>query len=81
MYIQPNKAKDSHERHQDGPYLELPVLLHFADSSHHLSLGVLQDVKHLALWAILDDHRVELATDLHQVVVLGGDREAEQELP
>ena len=76
------QVKDSNERHQDGPYPELPVLLlHFADGSHHLSLGVLQDVEHLALGAVLDDHRVELATDLHQVVVLGGDREAEEKLP
>jgi hypothetical protein len=76
------EVKDSDERHQDGPYPELPVLLlHFADGSHHLALGVLQDVKHLALWAVLDDERVEPATDLHQVVVLGGDREAEQKLP
>jgi hypothetical protein len=44
------EVKDSDERHQDGPYPELPVLLlHFADGSHHLSLGVLQDVEGLYL--------------------------------
>lgn len=75
-------VENSNEGHENRSYPELPILLlHFTDSSHYLPFSVLQDVKHLPVRAVLDDQRVQIAANLHQVVILGGDREAEQELP
>lgn len=74
-------VEDGNEGHENRSYPELAILLlNLAYSSHHLPFSVLQDVKHLTFRAVLDDERVQVAADLHQVVILGGDREAEQEL-